>query len=150
MMSLKKSNEPNKRTGRKHTAETKALISERRRARTTQPRNVSQTKKRTSFYQELLNDYSNNPEAVKWIEQNKADLGHVENLNSREQLLEIYNKHGILTEYLEMYPKVYEEKCGDILFSDERTPVNNKSNDPWEMADNIDEYNSIFGEPFDD
>ena len=139
-----------RRTGRKHTAETKALISERRRARTTQPRNVSQSKKRTSFYQELLNDYSNNPEALKWIEENKSDLGHVDNLNSREQLLEIYNKHGILTEYLEMYSKVYEEKCGDILFSDERTPVNVRSDDPWEMIENIDEYNSIFGESFDE
>jgi len=135
-----------RRTGRKHTAETKALISERRRARTTQPRNVSQSKKRTSFYQELLNDYSDNSEALKWIEDNKNELGHVEDLNSREQLLEIYNKHGILTEYLEMYSKVYEEKCGDILFSDERTPVNVRSDDPWEMIENIDEYNSIFGE----
>jgi hypothetical protein len=139
-----------KRIGRKHTAETKALISERRRARTTQPRNVSQSKKRTSFYQELLSDYSKNPDALKWIEENKSELGHVEDLHSREQLLEIYNKHGILTEYLEMYSKVYEEKCGDILFSDERTPVNDRSDDPWEMIENIDEYNSIFGEMLDD
>jgi hypothetical protein len=139
-----------KRTGRKHTAETKALISERRRARTTQPRNVSQSKKRTSFYQELLNDYGKNPEAITWIEQNKFDLGHIENLTCREQLLEVYSKHGILTEYLEMYPKVYEEKCGDILFSDERTPINDRSDDPWQMADNLDEYNSIFGEPLDE
>lgn len=149
-MPRKKSTEPSKRIGRKHTAETKALISERRRARTTQPRNVSQSKKRTSFYQELLNDYSKHPEALEWIESNKLDLGHIENLQSREQLLEVYSKHGILTEYLEMYSKVYEEKCGDILFSDERTPINERSDDPWEMADNIDEYNSIFGEPFDE
>lgn len=139
-----------KRIGRKHTAETKALISERRRARTTQPRNVSQSKKRTSFYQELLTDYAKDPEALKWIEENKSELGHVEDLHSREQLLEIYNKHGILTEYLEMYSKVYEEKCGDILFSDERTPVNDRSDDPWDMIENIDEYNSIFGEALDD
>lgn len=149
-MPRKKSTEPSKRIGRKHTAETKALISERRRARTTQPRNVSQSKKRTSFYQELLSDYSKYPDAVEWIEKNKSELGHIENLQSREQLLEVYNKYGILTEYLEMYPKVYEEKCGDILFSDERTPVNDRSDDPWQMADNIDEYNSIFGEPFDE
>jgi len=149
-MPRKKSTEPSKRIGRKHTAETKALISERRRARTTQPRNVSQSKKRTSFYQELLHDYAKHPDAVKWIEQNKMELGHIENLQAREQLLEVYNKHGILTEYLEMYSKVYEEKCGDILFSDERTPLNEKSDDPWQMADNLDEYNSIFGEPFDE
>lgn len=149
-MPRKKLTEPSKRVGRKHTAETKALISERRRARTTQPRNVSQSKKRTSFYQELLNDYSKHPEALEWIENNKMDLGHIENLQSREQLLEVYNKHGILTEYLEMYSKVYEEKCGDILFSDERTPINERSDDPWQMADNLDEYSSIFGEHFDE
>lgn len=149
-MPRKKPTEPSKRIGRKHTPETKALISERRRARTVQPRNVSQSKKRISFYQELLNDYSKDPEALKWIEQNKFDLGHIENVQCREQLLEIYNKHGILTEYLEMYSKVYEEKCGDILFSDERTPINERSDDPWQMADNLDEYQSIFGESFDE
>jgi formylmethanofuran dehydrogenase subunit E len=145
-MSNSKSGKPNKRIGHKHSQETKALISERRRARTVQPRNVSQSKKRTSFYHELLREYSKNPEAVKWIEDNKSELGYIENLTSREQLLEVYEKHGILTEYFEMYSKVYEEKCGDILYSDERTPVNDKSLDPWDMVENLDEYNSIFGE----
>lgn len=142
----KKPTGPSKRIGKKHSEETKRLISERRRSREVQPRNVSQTRKRTSFYHELLNDYGKNPELREWIEKNKHELGYIENLNSREQLLETYEKHGILTEYLEMYSRIYEEKCGDIVFSDERTPVNTKEDDPWQMADNLDEYNSIFGE----
>ena len=146
MQQRKKSTKPSKRIGHKHSEETKALISERRRARTTQPRNVSQSKKRTSFYHELLNEYKGNKEAVKWIEENKLELGYIENLSSREQLLEVYEKYGILTEYFEMYSKVYEEKCGDILYSDERTPINIKSLDPWDMVENLDEHSSIFGE----
>lgn len=142
----KKPSGPSKRIGKKHSEETKRLISERRRSRDVQPRNVSQTRKRTSFYHELLHTYGKNKELRKWIEDNKVELGYVENLNSREQLLETYEKYGILTEYLEMYSRVYEEKCGDILFSDERTPTNIKENDPYDMVDNLDEYNTIFGE----
>lgn len=142
----KKPSGPSKRIGKKHSEETKRLISERRRSRDVQPRNVSQTTKRTSFYHELLHTYGKNKELRKWIEDNKYELGYIDNLNSREQLLETYEKYGILTEYLEMYSRIYEEKCGDIVFSDERTPLNTKETDPWEMADNLDEYNSIFGE----
>lgn len=142
----KKPSGPSKRIGKKHSEETKRLISERRRSRDVQPRNVSQTRKRTSFYHELLHTYGKNKELRQWIEDNKIELGYVENLNSREQLLETYEKYGILTEYLEMYSRVYEEKCGDILFSDERTPTNIKENDPYDMVDNLDEYNTIFGE----
>ena len=98
------------------------------------------------FYHNLLVIRGKNEELRKWIEENKYELGYIENLNSREQLLEAYEKHGILTEYLEMYSRIYEEKCGDIIFSDERTPINTRDDDPWSMADNLDEYNSIFGE----
>jgi hypothetical protein len=144
----KKPTGPSRRIGKKHSEETKRLISERRRSRTVQPRNVSQTSKRTSFYHELLADYGKNKDLREWIENNKYDLGYIDDLNSREQLLEDYHKHGILTEYLEMYSRIYEEKCGDILFSDERTPLNTISDDPWSMVENLDEYDSIFGEQY--
>lgn len=142
----KKPSSPSKRIGKKHSEETKRLISERRRSRDVQPRNVSQSTKRTSFYHELLHTYGKNKELRKWIEDNKYELGYIENLNSREQLLETYEKHGILTEYLEMYSRIYEEKCGDIVFSDELTPLNIREDDPYQMIENLDEYNSIFGE----
>lgn len=153
---------------RRHSAETRAKISEKRRARLVQPRNVSQSARRTSFYAELLNDYKNfggkkisakkKEElkiALQWIENNKKELGYIskEDLYDRKQLLEIYEKHGIITEYIAMYHDQYEEKVGSMLYSDERTPVNDRlSDDPYDMADSFDvddfvsDYAEIFSE----
>lgn len=167
----KKPKDPNrihKSTGRKHAASTKALISEKRRARTVQPRNISQSTKRTTFYHELEHDWSSMEskknsdrknqkirEAREWIEQNKEGLGYIpkDKLNDRELVLLEYDKHGILTEYLEMYNQNYEERIPDVLFNDERAPANIRIEDPWEMIDSFSDadsdFDSAFGEKFD-
>ena len=137
----RKPKDPNrihKSTGRKHSESTKLLISEKRRARTVQPRNISQSNKKTSFYQELESDWSNMEskknsdrknqkirEAKEWIQQNKEGLGYIpkEKLNDKEMVLLEYDKYGILTEYLEMYNVNYEESIPDVLFNDERAPA---------------------------
>lgn len=153
---------------RRHSESTKMKISEKRRARTVQPRNISQSARRTSFYAELLNDYKNfggkklsakkKEElkiALQWIENNKTELGHIskEDLFDRKQVLEIYQKNGIITEYIAMYHDQYEERVGSMLYSDERTPFNDRvSDDPYDMSESFDvddfvsDYAEIFAE----
>ena len=154
---------PKAKVTRKHSEATRALISERRRARTVQPRNVSQSAKSLSFYSELLKDYKvidkklsprqkkQMEDAQKWIEQNKHDLGHIDNVNDFRMLEPDYERWGILTEYKEMYCNEYEEKVSDMIYSEERTPMNNNaSNDPYDMVENLDDFNNIFGVDFDE
>jgi hypothetical protein len=160
---------PHGSLGRRHSDLVKAKISEKRRARTVQPRNISQSNKRTSFYHELEHDWQgmiskknselrNNKikEALEWIESNKEELGYIpkEKLNNREMVLEQYDKYGILTEYLEMYNSNYEERIPDVLFNDERAPINVRINDPWEMIDNFSDsdsdFSNIYAEIFED
>ncbi len=150
------STEPKKR--KPHSQETRDKISEKRRARTVQPRNISQSDKRKSFYDELAHEYGkkNNKKisdrkreqleiARKWIENNKYELGHIDNLNDKKYVLEQYEKDGIVTEYIQMYHKEYELQVGSMLYSDERTPVNNKeSDDPYDMVDDL--VGDYFGE----
>lgn len=73
-----------KKTGRKLSNETKAKISAARRARKVQPRS-GQSKKRQSFYQELVHDYKGNKEALEWIKKNKElmDGSGWERINAR-------------------------------------------------------------------
>lgn len=148
-----------KRAKRVHSEETKALISERRRSRTVQPRNISQSPKRKFFYDELVNDYgkidkrlsdrkkSQMQSAIKWIEENKYNLGHVDDVNDFRMLENDYERWGILTEYKEMYCNQYETKIGTIIYSDELTPMNdNESDDPYMMLENMDlDFAEIFG-----
>lgn len=151
---------------RRHSQATRDKISEKRRARTIQPRNCSQTAKRTSFYAELLNDYKKfggnkltekkKEElriALQWIENNKTELGHInkEDLFDRKQLLEIYEKNGVITEYIAMYHDQYEEQVGSMLYSDERTPFNDRvSDDPYDMSEafDVDSFVSDFADIF--
>lgn len=144
---------------RRHSQATRDKISEKRRARTVQPRNISQSARRTSFYAELLNDYKNfggkklSPKkkeelkiALQWIENNREELGYIskEDLFDRKQVLEIYQKNGIITEYIAMYHDQYEEQVGSMLYSDERTPFNDRmSDDPYDMADQFDIDNFV-------
>lgn len=162
----KKEKDPNKpkRAGRRHSEATRALISERRRARTVQPRNVSQSNKRKSFFDELNHEWSKVNEkkisekkkaeieaARKWIQENKHNLGHVEGANDFRMLEPDYQRWGILTEYKEMYLNEYEQCIGDVLYSDERTPINETSNDPYDIVANMNEdYSEIFGGDFDE
>lgn len=162
----KKEKDPSKpkRKGRKHSEATKALISERRRARTVQPRNISQSNKRKSFYDELNHEWSKVSEkkmsqkkreeleaAREWIQKNKHNLGHIEGANDFRMLEPDYERWGILTEYKEMYFNEYEQQVGDVLYSDERTPINENSNDPFDIVSNMDEdYSIIFGGDFDE
>lgn len=154
---------PHGSIGRRHSPEVRAKISEKRRARTVQPRNISQSNKRTSFYHELENDYSSLiskknsdrrndklKEALEWIESNKRDLGYISKdiLNNREMVLDEYDKYGILTEYLEMYNVNYEERIPDVLFNDERAPANIRIEDPWEMIDSFSDADSNFEDCF--
>lgn len=127
-----------KRAPRKHSDATRALISERRRARTVQPRNISQSSKRKFFYDELLKDYGKDPKLKKWIDDHKYELGYLDNVNDFRMLDSDYERWGCSTEYREMYTKEYEQKCADILYSDERTPTNESTSDPWEMIDTCD------------
>lgn len=161
----KKEKDPNKpkRVGRTHSQKTRDLISERRRARTVQPRHIGQSSKRKSFYDELNHEWSKVSEkkisdkkrveieaARKWIQENKENLGHVEGANDFRLLEPYYEKYGILTEYKEMYHSAYEERVGDVLYSDERTPTNETSNDPYDIVANMNEdYSEIFGGDFD-
>lgn len=160
---LKDPNKPHGSLGRRHSADVRAKISEKRRARTVQPRNISQSNKRTTFYHELENDWANMEskknsdrknkkirEAKEWIQQNKESLGYIpkEKLNDKEMVLLEYDKYGILTEYLEMYNVNYEESIPDVLFSDERAPANLRVEDPWEMIDSFSDADSDFGDLF--
>jgi len=162
----RKVKDPNKihgSVGRVQSPEVRAKISEKRRARTVQPRNISQSNKRTTFYHELENDWQTIKskknsdikaqkiqEALEWIEANKVELGYIpkEKLNNREMVLEQYDKYGILTEYLEMYNNNYEERIPDVLFSDERAPANIRVDDPWEMIDSFSDSDSDFNDEF--
>jgi hypothetical protein len=162
----RKPKDPNrihKSTGRKHSQETKNRIAEKRKARTVQPRNISQSNKRTTFYHELENDWQTIKskknsdikaqkiqEALEWIEANKVELGYIpkEKLNNREMVLEQYDKYGLLTEYLEMYNNNYEERIPDVLFNDERAPANVRVDDPWEMIDSFSDSDSDFSDDF--
>lgn len=94
------------RPRKRHSKETIEKMRQKRRARTKQPRS-GQSKKRQSFYQELLIDYKDNPEAVKWINENKflMDGG-----------IEQSKDFGVLTEYNDMYHKNYEFCVGTIFF----------------------------------
>jgi hypothetical protein len=154
---------PHGSLGRKHSEHTKLLISQKRQNRVVQPRNISQSSKRTSFYHELEHDWQgmiskknsdirNNKikEALNWIESNKEELGYIpkEKLNNREMVLEQYDKHGILTEYLEMYNSNYEERIPDVLFNDERAPANVRVDDPWEMIDSFSDMDSDFSDSY--
>lgn len=155
-----------KRPPRTHSEATKKLISERRRARTQQPRHAGQSNKRLTFYAELKHEYDSIgdkkmsekkkrelQDAREWIENNKVELGHVDNVTDFRQLLPDYEKWGVLTEYREMYHKNYEEKVGDILYSDERTPANEVSNDPFDIVSDSmsdSDYREIFGGDFDE
>lgn len=120
---------------RKHTAETKALMSERRRARTTQPRD-GQSKKRKNLYEELKHEYKNcrdqkkKAEVLKWIEANRRKLD-----TTAKETAEL----GIVTEYHEMYNVVYEKKVGSILFdNDDLRHSEDNLDDPWNTVQNLD------------
>lgn len=112
--------EKKKRTRRKHTQETKDLISMKRRARTVQPRNSSQSTKSKSLYDELKSDYKKDKNALKWIEENKEKLGFIDTgnpLQDSELMIETAKNWGIKTEFSEMYDRTYEHKLGDMIFS---------------------------------
>lgn len=153
-----------KRSRRPHSEQTKLLISERRRSREVQPRNISQSKRRKSFYDELSHEYEKIgkkkltekqkqklEEAKAWIKENKIELGHVEGANDFRLLEPYYEKYGILTEYREMYFDTYETRVGSILYSDELTPTNDLSNNPFDIVSNAEnsaeineDYNELF------
>lgn len=121
---------------RKHSAETRALMSERRRARTRQPRE-GQSKKRKNLYEELKHEYKNckdpkkKAEIYAWLEANKKDL----NTTAKETA-----ELGIVCEFHEMYNVVYEKKVGSILFdNDDLRNSESNMDDPWNTVQNLDE-----------
>lgn len=132
---------------RSHSPETRALISERRRNRAVQPRNISQSLRSLSFYSELEKEYEKISKSKKltekdkkkvadaraWIADNKYNLGHIDNANNFRMLEEDFKKWGILTEYKEMYHQTYEDRVGTILYSDEISPINHTSNNPEDI-----------------
>lgn len=94
---------------RSHKPETILKMKAKRRARTKQPRSGT-SKKRQSLYQELLNDYKSNKEAMEWIKANKIYM---------DGGIEQSQEFGVITEYSQMYNTFYEFPIGQILFSPE-------------------------------
>ena len=142
------------RAPRKHSEETKRKIGEKRRLRsaTNPPRHAGQSKKRKSLYDEIKNDYSKlfkkDPAAKEWLENNKVALGHLEGEIWRDNILAVSREMGIMTEYSEMYPRVYEQKVGQITFDQDDVDDHGRSEntaDPYYMVDNLDLGLDIFG-----
>lgn len=125
---------------RKHSPETIAKMSEKRRARTKQPRSGT-SKKAQNLYQQLKKDYKgtkNEAEILAWLEKNKAALN-----TTAEETRDM----GILTDYHEQYPGIYEVKVGNILFGDKIDEDPEKETDPYEMTDS---YDDLTENPFDE
>jgi hypothetical protein len=120
--------DPNK-PRRKHSAETIAKMSERRRARTVQPRSGT-SKKRQNLYQELKHEYKNSPEALRWLEENKDKL----NVSAEET-----RAWGIHTEYHQQYPGIYERTVGSILYGD-KVDENGSGDEYTEIDAQIDSF----------
>lgn len=104
---------------RKHSPETIAKMSERRRARKVQPRSGT-SKKRKNLYEELKYEYKSsktnnerklkeNAAALDWLEKNKKNLS-----DTAESTKEM----GILCEYHQQYSGIYEIKVGAVLYGD--------------------------------
>lgn len=135
--------DPNK-PRRKHSPETIAKMSERRRARKVQPRSGT-SKKRQNLYQELLYEYKELAkkkkgtkgvaEAIKWLEENKSKLA---------QTADETRDMGILCEYHLQYPGIYEVRVGNVLYG-EKADEGLMVDDPWETAEELDS-----SEDFDD
>ena len=153
---LDENGNPIPRQTRKHSEETKRKIGEKRRLRsaTNPPRHAGQSKKRKSLYDEIKNDYSKlfkkDPQAKEWLEKNKLALGHLEGEIWRDNILAVSREMGIMTEYSEMYPRVYEQMVGQITFDQDDVDDHSRSEnttDPYYMIDNLDDGMDIFGQP---
>lgn len=115
-----------KKPKRKHKPETIAKMSEKRRARTVQPRSGT-SKKAYNLYQQLKKDYKgdkNYDEILKWLEENKYLLN-----NTAEETREL----GIQCDYHSQYPGIYEIKTGAILYGDKVDEDPDTETDPYEM-----------------
>ena len=133
-------------------------MSERRRARTKQPRE-GQSKKRKNLYEELKHELkSTRPrserdkkriaDAKEWLEQNKPWLD-----TTAQETREL----GISCEYHEMYNVVYEKKVGSVIFdNDDVSGHHSDEQDPYNLIDDsisqedIDEIQEGAYEQFDD
>lgn len=151
---LDENGNPIPRPPRKHTEETKRKIGEKRRLRsaTNPPRHAGQSRKRKSLYDEIKHDYSKlfkkDERAREWLEKNKLELGHLEGEIWRDNILAVSREMGIMTEYSEMYPRVYEQKVGQITFDQDDVDDHARSvntTDPYNMIDRLDDGLDIFG-----
>jgi hypothetical protein len=141
-----------KRKRRKHSPETIALMRERRRARTKQPRE-GQSKKRKNIYEELKHEYNEmkartprekkqKEEALKWLEENKSWL----NDSAQES-----RERGIHCEYHEMYFREYEYKVGHIIYDNEDVKNHGQdASDPYNMVEGYEQDLNFGGGDFDD
>jgi hypothetical protein len=139
---------------RKHSPETIAKMSERRRARKTQPRSGT-SKKRKNLYEELKYEYKSsktnnerklkeNAEALAWLESNKKKLS-----DTAEDTKEM----GILCEYHQQYSGIYEIKIGAVLYGSkmgqeegegsEVNPFEDLEDKPYEESDDFEPYEDL-------
>jgi hypothetical protein len=156
----KKNQDPNKpkRTRKPHTEATKAKIREKRnlRGKDNQPRNISQSSKRKSFYDELVNDVKTDKAYKKvskkdkeillaWLENNKHELGHIDNPKHSDEVFEKSHEMGIENEFTEMYKRTYEFKVGDMIFdSDSFKNLESNQDDPFNIVSGIEESEGDF------
>lgn len=119
-----------KKPRRKHSPETIRKMSEKRRARTVQPRSGT-SKKAQNLYQQLKKDYKghkNYDEILSWIEENKHLLN-----NTAEETQEF----GIHCDYHSQYPGIYEIKTGAILYGDKVDEDPGTETDPYVLVDDL-------------
>jgi hypothetical protein len=124
--------DPN-RPKRRHSPETILKMKEKRQARTIQPRSGT-TKKAFNLYGQLKKDYKGHKDydkIVSWIEENK----HLLNTTAEET-----REQGLITDYSDQYSAIYEIRCGDIFFGDKFESDFNKSDDPYDLIDEVSDY----------
>lgn len=127
---MAKNKDPNYVPKRRHKPETIAKMSEKRRARTVQPRSGT-SKKAHNLYQQLKKDYKGHPdekEVLKWIEENK----HLLNISAEETR----DDWGIHCDYHSQYPGIYEIKTGSIIYGDKIDEDPDAETDPYELIEN--------------
>jgi hypothetical protein len=139
----KKNKDPNqpKRKRSPLSEETKRKISLKRRQRAAEgnnPRKASQSNKRMSLAEELINEYSKkrgkslrekqkNQEALEWLKNNKEELGYRDTADER---IAIAKDWGVQTEYNEMHPQHYETNVGVVFYDEDSVDDKLDMNDP--------------------